>query len=316
MGKPATIIDGKGLAEEHRARIAQQVREIEASGRRVRLDAVLTVGKDPAARLYAESQARTCARVGIGYELHEVRSDASAHEVLGVIDRLNASADVSAIMVHLPLPEGVDQIEVQSRIAPHKDVEGVNPTNIGNIIYGRSSLAPCTALASVALVDSTGVDLRGKRAVVIGASDHVGKPIAVLLMRRDATTVSCNEWTWGLADLARTADVLVCAVGKQNLVTADMVKPGAVVIDVGINRVSDGQGGTRTVGDVAERVASVAGFLSPVPGGVGPMTVAMLLQNVVDVAAGSKANSREDKDGEQSQLPGPVDTPGGVALNP
>ncbi|MEM7754392.1 MAG: bifunctional 5,10-methylenetetrahydrofolate dehydrogenase/5,10-methenyltetrahydrofolate cyclohydrolase [Planctomycetota bacterium] len=285
--EPARIIDGKALSSERRRRIAERVRTVEESGRTVRLDAVLAA-TDHGARLYAESQAATCARVGIGYQLHELPGDAAEAEVLALLDRLNTDDGVSAVMVHLPLPDGVDQITVQSRIAPEKDVEGVNPTNIGNIIYGRSSLAPCTALAALALIDSTGVALKGKRAVVVGASNHVGKPIAVLLMRSDATTISCNEWTRGLEELTRTADVLVAAVGKPDLITADMVKPGAVVIDVGINRVSDGASGTRTVGDVAfDRVRRVAGHLTPVPGGVGPMTVAMLLENVVRVAEGN-----------------------------
>lgn len=320
---PAQIIDGRALANDRRARIAERVREIEALGRRVQLDAVLAVAGDSAARVYAESQARTCDKVGIGYTLHELDGGATQDQVLDLIDRLNADDSVSAIMVHLPLPDGVDQFTVQSRIAPEKDVEGVNPTNIGNIIYGRSSLAPCTALATLALIESTGVDLRGKRAVVVGASDHVGKPIAVLLMRGEATAISANEWTWGLEDLARSADVLVAAAGHPGLIRAEMVKPGAVVIDVGINRVADEAGGSKTVGDVAaESVSAVAGFLSPVPGGVGPMTVAMLLQNVVDVAAARAARRAGPTGGPfeptgrvQSRSGHTVDSPGGVVLN-
>ena len=281
----AHIIDGKALAAERRSRLADRVKRIEATGRAVRLDAVLAEGVDSAASVYAESQARTCAKVGIGYTLHRVSGDAGQDDVERVIQDLNADDEVAAIMLHLPLPPGVDHAAVQACIDPTKDVEGVNPTNIGNIIYGRSSIAPCTALATLELIDATGVDLVGKRAVVVGASDHVGKPIAVLLMSREATTISCNEHTWGMADLARSADVLVSAVGKPNLITPDMVQPGAVVIDVGINRVRGDDGTVRTVGDVSERVSAIAGHLSPVPGGVGPMTVAMLLQNVVDVAA-------------------------------
>lgn len=285
--KQASVIDGKALAAERRGALAARVGGLSGTGRPVRLDAVLAIGGDSAARVYADNQAATCAKVGIGYRLHELPGDASKERVLELIDTLNDDENVHAIMVHLPLPDGVDQYEVQSRIDSGKDVEGVNPTNIGNIIYGRSTLAPCTALATLALIDSTGVELRGKRAVVIGASNTVGKPIAALLMRRDATAISCNKWSWGIEELSRTADVLVAAVGKPDLVTADMVKPGAVVIDVGINRISDPSGKSRTVGDVAaDQVRRVAGWLSPVPGGVGPMTVAMLLQNVVDVAAG------------------------------
>jgi methylenetetrahydrofolate dehydrogenase (NADP+)/methenyltetrahydrofolate cyclohydrolase len=198
---------------------------------------------------------------------------------------LNTDPVVRAIMVHLPLPAGIDHYRVQSLIAPEKDVEGVNPANIGNIVYGRSSLAPCTALAVVRMIETTGVSLRGARAVVVGASDHVGKPIAVMLMRPEATVVSCNKHTKGIVDLARTADVLIAAAGVPGLVTAEWVKPGAIVIDVGIHRVDGPDGKKRTVGDVEQDgVRQVAGWLSPVPGGVGPVTVAMLLENVAAAA--------------------------------
>ncbi|MEY2714616.1 MAG: hypothetical protein RIT24_959 [Planctomycetota bacterium] len=188
-------------------------------------------------------------------------------------------------MLHLPLPAGVDVERIQSLIAPEKDVEGVNPANIGNVVYGRRSLVPCTALASVEMIESTGVELRGSRCVIVGASNIVGKPIAVLLMRAEATVISTNKFTRAIAELTRSADVLVAAAGVPGLIKADMVKPGAVVIDVGINRVTGADGKSMTVGDVAfDEVRGVAGFISPVPGGVGPMTVAMLLRNTVDAA--------------------------------
>jgi methylenetetrahydrofolate dehydrogenase (NADP+)/methenyltetrahydrofolate cyclohydrolase len=188
-------------------------------------------------------------------------------------------------MLHLPLPAGVDVERVQSLIAPEKDVEGVNPANIGNVVYGRRSLVPCTALASVEMIESTGVELRGARCVIVGASNIVGKPIAVLLMRAEATVISTNKFTRGIADLTRSADVLVAAAGVPGLIKGDMIKPGAVVIDVGINRIAGPDGKSITVGDVAfDEAVEVAGHLSPVPGGVGPMTVAMLLRNTVDAA--------------------------------
>jgi methylenetetrahydrofolate dehydrogenase (NADP+)/methenyltetrahydrofolate cyclohydrolase len=188
-------------------------------------------------------------------------------------------------MVHLPLPAGVDTERVQSLISPEKDVEGVNPANIGNVVYGRRSLVPCTALASLEMIESTGIELRGKRCVVVGASNIVGKPIAVLLMRADATVHSTNKFTPDLPALARECDVLVAACGVPRLVKADWIKPGAVVIDVGINRIDGPEGKKITVGDVDfDAVRGVAGWISPVPGGVGPMTVAMLLRNVVDAA--------------------------------
>jgi methylenetetrahydrofolate dehydrogenase (NADP+)/methenyltetrahydrofolate cyclohydrolase len=223
--------------------------------------------------------------VGIEYVLHRLPAGASYDDVAGRVLLLNAEDDVRALMVHLPLPAGVDTERVQSLISPEKDVEGVNPANIGNVVYGRRSLVPCTALASLEMIESTGIELRGKRCVVVGASNIVGKPIAVLLMRADATVHSTNKFTPDLPALARECDVLVAACGVPRLVKADWIKPGAVVIDVGINRIDGPEGKKITVGDVDfDAVRGVAGWISPVPGGVGPMTVAMLLRNVVDAA--------------------------------
>lgn len=284
-GPGARIIDGKDLAARLRARTSDRVGALRSAGRPVRLDAVLAAGADSASRVYAESQGRACAAVGIEYHLHDLGSDAGYDDIAGRVLLLSSSETVSAIMVHLPLPEGVEAYSVQRLIAPEKDVEGVNPANIGNIVYGRSSLAPCTALAVLAMIESTGVALQGARCVVVGASDIVGKPIAVLLMRHEATVVSANKHTRGLKELAREADVLVAAVGKPGLITADIVKPGAVVIDVGTTRVTGPDGSARTVGDVDfDAVRRTAGWISPVPGGVGPVTVAMLLRNVIDAA--------------------------------
>ncbi len=284
---PARIIDGKALASAHREDVAREALRSGSAGRPVRLDAVLCDTGDGGARLYARNQARTCADLGIEYRLHELPGAAGYDEVAGRVLLLSSDPGVRAIMVHVPLPEGIDPFRVQRLIAPEKDVEGVNPANIGNIVYDHSSLVPCTALAVLRMVESTGLVLRGKRAVVVGASNVVGKPIAVLLMRHDATVISCNKWTTGLDDLTRSADVLVAAAGVPGLIRPEMVKPGAVVVDVGVNRVTREDGTRATVGDVDfEGVRGVAGWISPVPGGVGPMTVAMLLRNVVD-AAGS-----------------------------
>jgi methylenetetrahydrofolate dehydrogenase (NADP+)/methenyltetrahydrofolate cyclohydrolase len=201
---------------------------------------------------------------------------------------LNLDDSVHAIMVHMPLPEGVDAHHIKMLLDPDKDVEGVNPANIGNVVYGHSMRAPCTALATLKLIESTGVDLQGKICVVVGASVVVGRPIAVLLMQREATVISCNQYTTGIEDICRSADVLIPAAGVAGLIKADMVKPGALVVDVGVNRVLDAKTGkNRTVGDVAyDEVCGVAGWVSPVPGGVGPMTVAVLLHNVVELAQG------------------------------
>jgi len=276
----ARPIDGKDLS----ARVKADLRDrILRAGRPVRLDAVLA-SPDKGAALYAHNQAKTCAEVGIEYHLHELPSEASYEDVAGRVLLMNTDETVRAIMVHMPLPPAVDAERVQSLIAPEKDVEGVNPANIGNVVYGRRSLVPCTALATLEMIEHTGIDLRGARAVVVGASNIVGKPIAVLLMRAEATVVSANKFTHGLAALCREADVVVAAAGVPGLVKPEWIKPGAVVVDVGINRVKQPDGRTMTVGDVDPAVAGVAGWLSAVPGGVGPMTVAMLLRNVVDAA--------------------------------
>ena len=280
---PATLIDGKQLSFSVRRQVARRVAE---ARRPVRLDAVIA-GDDKGADIYAHNQRKTCAAVGIEYHLHRLPGDVDQAGVVACIERLNESEDVSAIMVHMPLPEGVEAEGIQAMIDQAKDVEGVNPANIGNIVYGRRSLVPCTALASVEMIESTGIELRGKRCVIVGASNIVGKPIAVLLMRAEATVISTNKFTADLPELTRSADVLVSAAGVPSLITADMVKPGAVVVDVGINRVTGADGKRTTVGDVAyDEVSEVAGHLSPVPGGVGPMTVAMLLRNTCEAALG------------------------------
>ncbi|MAC20539.1 MAG: bifunctional methylenetetrahydrofolate dehydrogenase/methenyltetrahydrofolate cyclohydrolase [Phycisphaerae bacterium] len=280
---PAQIINGKELSFAVRRQVARRVAE---SGRPVRLDAVIA-GDDRGADIYARNQRKTCAAVGIEYHLHRLPSDAGYEEVAGRVLLLNEDDSVTAIMVHLPLPEDVEAERIQALIHPDKDVEGVNPANIGNIVYGRRSLVPCTALASVEMIESTGIELRGKRCVIVGASNIVGKPIAVLLMRAEATVISTNKYTEDLGSLTRTADVLVAAAGVPGLITREMVKAEAVVIDVGINRVPGPEGKKITVGDVAfDDVIEVAGHVSPVPGGVGPMTVAMLLRNTCEASLG------------------------------
>lgn len=291
---PARIIDGNALAKVYRARIAERVAAVKARGGIVRLDAVIVDTGDNGARVYAENQGKTCAALGIEYRLHELPAGASFDDVAGRVLLLNAKEDVAAVMLHLPLPTGVEPYKVQRLIAPEKDVEGVNPANIGNVVYGQSSLVPCTALAVMRMIESTmsaqGTadrgqqgGLRGRRAVVVGAGDVVGKPIGVLLMRQEATVISCNKWTGGIVELARSADVLVAAAGVPGLVKRDWIKPGAVVVDVGVSRVPGPDGKMKTVGDVAfDEAKEAAGWISPVPGGVGPMTVAMLLMNVVE----------------------------------
>ena len=277
---PAKIIDGKAIGAQVRSEIRKR---IEVAKRSVRLDAVL-VGDDRAAAIYAQNQAKTCAEAGIEYHLHTLPASCGYDEIAGRILLMNTEESIKAIMLHLPLPSGVDTERIQSLIAPEKDVEGVNPANIGNVVYGRRSLVPCTALAVLEMIESTGITLRGSKCVVVGASNIVGKPIAVLLMRAEATVVSANKFTKNLSMLTREADVVVAAAGVASLVKPDWIKPGAVVVDVGINRVAGADGKSVTVGDVDPQVAEIAGWMSPVPGGVGPMTVAMLLRNVAEAA--------------------------------
>ena len=294
----ATLIDGKAIAADIREGLRMRIDALAASGRQVRLDAVLvSSADDTAAHVYAQNQARTCKALGIGYTLHKLPNATGQREIVQLICRLNADPEVHAMMVHMPLPEGVDVFTVRAAIDPAKDVEGVSPANIGNIVYERSSLAPCTALAVMQLIDATplaGDAIKGRRAIIVGASDIVGKPIAAMLMGREATVISANKFTEELPALSRQADVVIAAAGVAHLVKGDWIKPGAVVIDVGIHRVAvegDPTGvKARTVGDTeASSVAEVAGWLSPVPGGVGPVTVAMLLGNVVAAAEAGAA---------------------------
>lgn len=285
---PATILDGAAYAAEIRAEVTRQVAWHNAHHGPIKLVAVL-VGSDAAGRIYAESQRKLSVKVGVQYELVELPDSATQAELLTVIDRLNADPGVTGIILQLPLPPHIDTAAAQYRIDPYKDVEGVNPANIGLLFYGEPIIAPCTALAVTELVRRSGVTERGANAVVIGQSRIVGKPVTMFLLERMATVTGCHIATRDLAAHTRQADILVVAVGKPRLVGADLVKPGAVVIDVGINRISErdssGKETRRTVGDVDfESVAAVAGAISPVPGGVGPVTVAMLLRNTVEAA--------------------------------
>ena len=281
MTKTARILDGRKLAAELREKVRQRAAALRAQSVLPRLDAVIVGSEDNAARQYAERQGEECQALGLEYRLHEIRAGAEFDDIAGRVLLLNENDRVSGIMMHLPLPESVDTYRIQKLIHPDKDVEGVNPANIGNVVYGRSSLVPCTALATMRMIESTGIDLKGKTAVVVGAGNVVGKPLAVLLMQAEATVVSCNEYTQGLEELTRRADVLVAAAGVPGLVTAEMVRPGSIVVDVGVNRVTNEAGETVTVGDVKfDEVSRVAGWISPVPGGV-----AALLSNAVEASA-------------------------------
>ena len=277
----SNVIDGAAIAARIKQEVAARVRALKDRGRGVHLTAVL-VGSTPAGELYAERQRQACAEVGIDYELRTLPADADARAVAATIHALNRDPSVTGIMLHLPLPAGMDATELQYQIDPVKDVEGVNPANIGYVVYGHTLIAPCTALAVIELIKTTGVPLRGAEAVVVGASEIAGKPIALLLTGEMATVTLCHIATRDLTAHTRRAEVLVVAVGKAGLIGREHVREGAVVIDVGINRVTLPDGTKKTVGDVDfDRVRGRAGWITPVPGGVGPMTVAMLLKNTL-----------------------------------
>lgn len=281
----AQIIDGKSLAAAMRKSIASEVKAMADHNMPVNLIALL-VGDQPAARVYAENQAKSCAQLGIGYKLLELPDDTTQEQLLATIDRLNQDEKVTGLFLHTPLPKGLDLAEAQYAINIKKDVEGVNPANIGHVVYGHTIIAPCTALAVVELIDSTGVQLQGAEVTIVGASRIVGRPLSLLLTERGATVTLCHIFTRDVAAHTRKADIVVVAVGKPGLISADDVRAGAVVIDVGINRVkticADGAEITKTVGDVQyDAVAEKAGHITPVPGGVGPMTVAMLMRNTL-----------------------------------
>jgi methylenetetrahydrofolate dehydrogenase (NADP+) / methenyltetrahydrofolate cyclohydrolase len=282
----ATPMDGKALAERVRAEVAL---EVTALGRPVGLATVL-VGDNPASHVYVRRKREACAEAGIESFHHELAAETSEEELLGLVADLNADERVTGILVQLPLPDQIDEDRVIRAIDPAKDVDGFHPLNAGLLLQGNPVLVPATPAGIMEILDAYEVELQGARSVVIGRSNIVGKPISLLLLQRHATVTICHSRTRDLPAVAREADVLVAAIGKAEFVTRDMVKPGAAVVDVGINRVDD-----RLVGDVASDVAEVAGLLTPVPGGVGPMTIAALLRNTVRAAkhqlAGSEVTS-------------------------
>ncbi len=278
---PAKVIDGVALAATFRERVKTRVAELAGKGRRVHLTALL-VGATPAGALYAERQGEACRALGIDYTLLHIPDDVSQRHMKQEIRRLNKDKSVTGIMMHLPLPSHMDRARLQYEIDVVKDVEGVNPANIGYVVYGHTLIAPCTAGAVIELILSTGMEIEGANAVVVGASEIVGKPVSLLLTEKMATVTTCHIATRDLKSHTKNADILVVAVGKPGLIGPEHVKPGAVVIDVGINRVKQPDGATKTVGDVQfDAVKEIAGHITPVPGGVGPMTVAMLLKNTL-----------------------------------
>jgi methylenetetrahydrofolate dehydrogenase (NADP+)/methenyltetrahydrofolate cyclohydrolase len=277
----ARLLDGKSLAAQVRAAVKDEVGRLVARGVRPGL-AVVLAGDNPASRVYVRNKMRACEETGIQSVLRELPASTITREVLDCVQALNADRGIHGILVQLPLPKQVDAARVLAAIAPQKDADGFHDENLGALVAGKPGVVPCTPAGVMRLLESARVPLAGRHAVVIGRSNIVGKPVALLLLARDCTVSVCHSKSADLAAIARQADVLVAAVGRAKLVTADMVKPGACVVDVGVNRLPDGS----IAGDVDfERVKEVAGWITPVPGGVGPMTIAMLLENCVRAAA-------------------------------
>ena len=296
----AQIIDGKIIARALEQELAGPIEALRARGIRPRLVAV-RVGQDPASEIYVRSKARKAEELGLEGEVKVFPATLTQEQLLSEIKRLNDDPDVDGILVQLPLPSGIDARAVVDAIDPDKDVDGFHPLNAGRLQAGRPGLVPCTPAGVIRLIESTGMDIEGKRAVVVGRSDIVGKPAALLLLHRNATVTICHSRSSDLATVVREAEIVVAAVGRPCLLRREMIRPGAVVIDVGMNRLERGHAdasklgpkkrsqleerGSVLVGDVElEGASEVASWITPVPGGVGPMTIAMLMSNTVKAA--------------------------------
>lgn len=276
----AKRIDGKAVAAEVRAKVKTEVAQMEEEGFTPGL-AVVLVGDDPASHTYVRNKKKACEETGINSEIYELPASTSQQELMSLIHKLNVRPDIDGILVQFPLPNGLDETAVVNAIDPGKDVDAFHPVNVGHIMIGDFDFLPCTPAGVMELLHHEGISPAGKRCVVIGRSNIVGKPMAMLLLHENGTVTVCHSKTQELAQICREADILVAAVGKSKFVTADMVKPGAVVIDVGMDRDENG----KLCGDVDyAAVEPVASYITPVPGGVGPMTIAMLLKNTLTAA--------------------------------
>ena len=279
------LIDGKATATAIKQEIAAEVKAIMAAGGKQPHLAAVLVGHDGGSETYVKNKVIACEQCGFKSTLIRYESDVTEEELLGCVDRLNRDSDVDGFIVQLPLPKHIDEQKVVMAIDYRKDVDGFHPVNVGKIMIGDYDFLPCTPAGVMVLLEKSGIDVSGKECVVVGRSNIVGKPMALLLLAADATVTVCHSRTKNLAAVTREADILVSAVGRAGMITPDMVKPGAVVIDVGMNR--DGNG--KLCGDVDfDAVAPVASYLTPVPGGVGPMTVIMLLRNTLRAAEASE----------------------------
>ncbi len=280
----ATILDGKAIADQIRTEIADQTAQFVAARGITPCLAAVLVGENPASQVYVRNKQKGCEKAGIGSRLHKLPAETTQDELLALIDQLNRDPAVHGILVQLPLPKQIDETRVLLAVSPLKDVDAFHPENVGRIVQGRPRFLPCTPHGVQQLLVRKNIPIAGSHVVVLGRSDIVGKPMAIMLMQRgaggDATVTVCHSRTRDLPCVTRQADILVVAIGRAKFVTAEMVKPGAVVIDVGINRTDSG-----LVGDVDfEAVRQVAGQITPVPGGIGPLTIAMLLHNTLAAA--------------------------------
>jgi methylenetetrahydrofolate dehydrogenase (NADP+)/methenyltetrahydrofolate cyclohydrolase len=297
----ARVLDGAAIAAEIKAEVAEEVKLLAAQGIRPGLAAVL-VGHVPASEIYVRSKVKTCGELGLFSEMIEPPESVTTEEMLALVAQLNARDDIDGILIQLPLPAHVDAKLLLDSVMPEKDVDGFHPVNAGRLQAGRPALAPCTPAGVVQILKRSGIAIGGQHAVVVGRSDIVGKPAAMLLLHENATVTICHSKTRDLGAVTRQADILVAAIGRAGFVTPEMIKPGATVIDVGINRITDlaeferffaGDGrraeifskrGSTIVGDVHPKAFEIAGAYTPVPGGVGPLTIAMLMANTVHAA--------------------------------
>lgn len=273
----APIINGKQVSEDIRGALREEVERLQKQGFTPGL-AVVLVGEDPASQVYVRNKEKACHDLGYYSEVHRLSDGTSEQDLLALVNKLNNQENIHGILVQLPLPKHINEKAVIDAIAVEKDVDGFHPVNVGNLVIGDDSLLPCTPAGVIELIKRTGLEISGKHAVVIGRSNIVGKPVSLLLQRENATVTMCHSRTANMKELTKQADILVVAIGRANFVDASYVKPGAVVIDVGMNRLDNG----KLAGDVDfESVKEVSGPITPVPGGVGPMTITMLMQNTL-----------------------------------
>jgi methylenetetrahydrofolate dehydrogenase (NADP+)/methenyltetrahydrofolate cyclohydrolase len=280
----AKIIDGKKVSEHIRAQIAEGVKKLkQETGITPGLAAVL-VGEDPASEIYVRNKRKACANAGMYSEEHKLRAETTEEELLALVDKLNNDSNIHGILVQLPLPDHINETKVLRAVSPLKDVDGFHPYNVGLLVEGNPRFISCTPHGIIKMLEFYDIDIKGKQAVIVGRSNIVGKPVSMLLLHRHATVTVCHSRTKPLDEVTRRADILIAAIGRANFITADMVKEGAVVIDVGINRNEEG----KLTGDVDfEAVSQKASYITPVPGGVGPMTISMLLWNTLESAKSS-----------------------------